>query len=253
MQEQRFFLERRQDRGNMPLVDDAPLSASRLLGLLVGIIVIALVYALPQTWVTNSTPVAMTYVIQFISSVLPLLLFVALFRYGAKESMTKLYKRLKWRDLGFGLVMTILSLIYSTVMGLLLKGQTAPNGAVVAMKGVGESRIVSYFITNEIISILNLMIEELLAVSFFLVLSALVMQHMHVSRNAGIWWGLIGSMIFFGMIHFVAYDWHILQMLLVIGVGRIFDTGMYIRTKNIWISYIFHFLWDSILFFTSVF
>lgn len=68
--------------------------------------------------------------------------------------MTKLYKRLKWRDLGFGLVMTILSLIYSTVMGLLLKGQTAPNGAVVAMKGVGESRIVSYFITNEIISIL---------------------------------------------------------------------------------------------------
>lgn len=79
MQEQRFFLERRQNRGNMPLVDDAPLSASRLLGLLVGIIVIALVYALPQTWVTNSTPVAMTYVIQFISSVLPLLLFVALF------------------------------------------------------------------------------------------------------------------------------------------------------------------------------
>lgn len=69
------------------------------------------------------------------------------------------------------------------------------------------------------------MIEELLAVSFFLVLSALVMQHMHASRNAGIWWGLIGSMIFFGMIHFVAYDWHILQMLLVIGVGRILILG----------------------------
>lgn len=253
MQEQRFFLERRQDRGNMPLVDDAPLSASRLLGLLIGIIVIALVYALPQTWVTNSTPVAMTYVIQFIQSVVPLLLFVALFRYGAKESITKLYKRLKWRDLGFGLVMTILSLIYSSVMGLLLKGTTTTNSSVTALQQVGKSHLVSYFITNEVISLLDLMIEELLAISFFLVLSALITQHMHASRNAGIWWGLIGSIVFFGMIHFVAYDWHILQMIVLIGMSRIFDTGMYIRTKNVWISYIFHFLWDSVLLFLSVF
>ncbi|WP_082620580.1 CPBP family glutamic-type intramembrane protease [Lentilactobacillus senioris] len=46
--------------------------------------------------------------------------------------------------------------------------------------------------------------------------------------------------------HFSTYDWHWAQMIILIGGSRIFYNGVYIRTKNLWVSYLCHFLWDTI-------
>ena len=58
--------------------------------------------------------------------------------------------------------------------------------------------------------------------------------------------GILVSLSIFGMVHFKAYTGRILQILLIPGLGSIFDLYSYMKTKNMVVSYILHVLMDFI-------
>ena len=63
-----------------------------------------------------------------------------------------------------------------------------------------------------------------------------------------IWIGVVGSLFVFGIVHFSAYGGNILQILLIQGLGSIFDLYVYLKTKNVVNSYILHVFIDYIPF-----
>ena len=243
----RFFLEPKQHT-EFPFLDDQKISSGRLWGMFFGAIIISLVMLLPQMVLPAKASTFAIVLAQVVQTIVPLILFWLLYKYVGQTSIGKLYKRITVRALGFGVLMFALSTVYSLIVGTLLKGQTAANINVTSAAQLPKNQLVSNYLINEVVDLFNLMIEELIAVTAFLAILALANRYWHLSRNASIWVGLGISIIVFGIIHFSAYDWHWAQMILLIGMSRLFDTGVYIRTKNIWISYIMHFLWDSILF-----
>ncbi|KRM73047.1 CPBP family intramembrane glutamic endopeptidase [Lacticaseibacillus brantae] len=245
-EQSRFFLEPKKHT-EFPFLDGKT-SAGRLWGMFFGAIIISLVMLLPQVLIPASASLTVEILGQIIQSVVPLILFWALYRYVGQISMRQLYKRITIRALGFGIVMFALSSVYAVIVGLLLKGQTTANASAAQAAHMSKSALIPSYLLNEGLDLFNLMIEELIAVTAFLAILALANHYWHLSRNASIWVGLGISIIVFGVIHFSAYDWHWAQMILLIGMSRLFDTGVYIRTKNIWISYIMHFVWDTILF-----
>ena len=59
------------------------------------------------------------------------------------------------------------------------------------------------------------------------------------------------TMMVFGSIHEGAYG-TLLQVLLIQGVGSIFDLYAYMKTKNVFVSYIAHLLFDFAPYFFEI-
>ncbi len=93
--------------------------------------------------------------------------------------------------------------------------------------------------------ILQIMGEEFYKV-FLLLLAMYVMYKLTKNRAISILIGLIVSMTIFGLSHYSAYDGRILQIILIQGFGSIFEYFAYLKTKNIWVSYLAHLIQDLI-------
>ena len=66
------------------------------------------------------------------------------------------------------------------------------------------------------------------------------------NSNIAVGLGLIGAMVIFGLCHYYAYDGRILQIILIQGFGSIFEYFAYLKTKNVWVSYLLHLVRDLI-------
>lgn len=90
------------------------------------------------------------------------------------------------------------------------------------------------------------MLEEIFSIIIFIALFKLLSYKF--SRETAIGIALVLSSIVFGLMHFQAYNWHLAQIILLIGRERLFLTGAYIRTKNIWTSFLMHYVFDMAIF-----
>lgn len=70
-------------------------------------------------------------------------------------------------------------------------------------------------------------------------------------RDISIYIGIVGSLFIFGMAHYAAYSGRIFQILLVQGLGSIFNLYAYMKTKNVFVSYIVHLMIDFTGFITA--
>lgn len=59
---------------------------------------------------------------------------------------------------------------------------------------------------------------------------------------------LLLSSIIFGLLHLPTYQWNWLQVIFVIGLGRVIETAAYVRTKSIWASFLVHYAFDTLAF-----
>ena len=93
---------------------------------------------------------------------------------------------------------------------------------------------------------------QLLGEEFFKILLLLTIMHVVYkttnNRGLSITLGVIGTLFIFGIIHSSAYSGRILQILLIQGLGSIFDLYGYMKTKNVVVSYIIHVIIDYIPF-----
>ncbi len=90
---------------------------------------------------------------------------------------------------------------------------------------------------------LQLFGEEMVKLNIFLGVLILAFQRTG-NRKMGIVIAIAVTLFVFGMAHFRAYNGAIVQILLIQGLGSIFDLFLYMRTKNILTSYAMHVLQD---------
>ena len=90
--------------------------------------------------------------------------------------------------------------------------------------------------------------EELITIIPFLALLTFLTARCGLSRRVAIIGAWIGSALLFGALHLPTYQWHLGQVLLIIGTARLVLTVPYLITKNIWSSTIAHITNDWLIF-----
>lgn len=242
-----FFLERgRKDQRTFPILDDSHVTPlSNLIWLTILAFAVEVINVLLGTLPVASLSRPVILVIAFIQTIGIVVIFALLYRYLGHQKFGSLFHKITLGDAGFGIVMFVLASIYSNLMTQIIPG-IADKVVTGAGTGSTNSQIKNIVVVN-FLNLFSLLSEELLAIIPFLAVAAIAYQHLQLSRNTSIWLGWLASIILFGAFHFYAYDWHLLQMFLIIGMSRVFYTGMYIRTKNILVSYVAHWLFDAVL------
>lgn len=96
-----------------------------------------------------------------------------------------------------------------------------------------------------IIMCIQLMGEEFFKILLLLLIMFVLYKYTN-NRSISLFVGLILSMAIFGLVHYNAYSGRIIQILFIQGFGAIFEYYAFLKTKNVWISYIIHVLRDSI-------
>lgn len=169
-----------------------------------------------------------------------------------KTKIKELFKPIKLKDLlkviKYTLITIIMAFIFSNIMIRFVPLSSNP----MAISG-GSNKDLLHFILLRVDNILQLFGEEFLAITPFLFILQISFNKFGLPRRKSIIIALLLSSIFFGLLHLPTYNWNLLQSMLLIGVVRVFLTLSYMETKNIFISFLVHFLYDTILFAVAYF
>ena len=103
---------------------------------------------------------------------------------------------------------------------------------------VGTSRI------TILSTIIQLVGEELF--KFIGIVLPMIFTYKYIGRKGAIIVGIIVSQLIFSLAHISAYGSNIADLILTIGIGSIVFPLIYVKTKNITISYLVHLIWDFI-------
>ncbi|WP_162148158.1 CPBP family intramembrane glutamic endopeptidase [Listeria floridensis] len=164
-----------------------------------------------------------------------------------KQNLTLLFKKIHLKDVWLIIWLTIVTIIVSNTLAVIAAKFTslASNPSVIPDSSAHPAA--EYFL-NFSTDIFQLLGEEFYAIIPFLLLLQWFTHTFGWSRKKAILVAWLLSSLLFGAMHLSTYNWNLLQSLMVIGVTRLFLTYAYLKTKNIWVSYIVHLLYDSILF-----
>ena len=156
--------------------------------------------------------------------------------YICKGKYNIFFKKISLKDIKLIILLLIGMYIYSIVMGAVIVRLTG------SIAGHSEMNTIPslIFVISMIIQIFG---EEFFKIFLLLILMYLVYRFTN-NYKSSIIIGLFGSMVIFGLCHYRAYNGMILQILLLQGFGSIFEYFAYIKTKNIWVSYLLHLLRD---------
>ena len=156
--------------------------------------------------------------------------------YICKGKYNIFFKKISLKDIKLIILLLIGMYIYSIVMGAVIVRLTG------SIAGHSEMNTIPslIFVISMIIQIFG---EEFFKIFLLLILMYLVYRFTN-NYKSSIIIGLIGSMVIFGLCHYRAYNGMILQILLLQGFGSIFEYFAYIKTKNLWVSYLLHLLRD---------
>lgn len=167
-------------------------------------------------------------------------------RAAAGKHWTALFPRPTARDVWIGLAFAPCTLLVSALvaLGVMRTQLTAANpvAAILLQLDGGERAL---FIAATAPQILG---EELITVIPFIALLTFLSVRCGLSRKAAILGAWIGSAVLFGALHLSTYQWHLGQVLLIIGGARLVLTIPYLITKSVWSSTIAHIANDWIIF-----
>ena len=162
--------------------------------------------------------------------------------YICKGNYSLFFKKPKKRDILTIILCVIAYYVYAIVITGILQsmGYSASANAVLAkFSSPSVFLIISPFI--------QLIGEEFLKIFMLLIVMYVVYKSTN-NRGLSISLGVIITLLIFGLIHYEAYNGRILQILLLQGLGSIFDLYAYMKTKNVVVSYIVHVIVDYIPF-----
>ena len=154
----------------------------------------------------------------------------------ARGNIFTIIKKPRLGDLPLIIVMLVLTIAYGLGVGMVLvkAGLGAQGNAV-----VNETHDAAFYGYMA----LQLFGEEMVKLNIFLGVLILAFQRTG-NRKMGIVIAIAVTLFVFGMAHYRAYNGAIVQILLIQGLGSIFDLFLYMRTKNILTSYAMHVLQD---------
>ncbi|GHP14161.1 hypothetical protein YK48G_15860 [Lentilactobacillus fungorum] len=245
---QRFWFERKNDQREFLLLD-TKLDQWRLWALLLFVSIATVVWVAFAKTVTFNSYLATTV----FDDVLPMTIMIGGVLYLSQGQLSQLFSKPRWSDFGFAAVMFILQLAYAlaAATGLqALGGSLGENGSATEI-AESNNKLVAYCqsISSDLFDLMN---EELLSIVIFLTIAALLIQYYHFSRRASLGIAMLLSMLIFGLLHFQAYDWNLVQMLAIIAVERFFLNATFIHSKTIWPSYVAHMIFDGLAFLAAI-
>ncbi|WP_169741059.1 CPBP family intramembrane glutamic endopeptidase [Carnobacterium gallinarum] len=153
-------------------------------------------------------------------------------------------KQIKWGFLAY-----FASFILAAASAFLLTALKVPtSGNPITDEFTGDFLTI---ILRLLTTLPQLLGEELLTILPFLMLLRLLTSYSISEKKAGIL-ALIVTSIGFGLLHLPTYNWNLLQCLLIISLARIPFTLVYMKTKNIYISWLSHVLYDWTVFIVAI-
>lgn len=180
----------------------------------------------------------------------PRILFLALplatFIYFAKDNWKLLFRKPTRKDYRVMAGFFILNLAVTGIVAVVVKALFGANAnpAADGLAQAGGIEIAAFYLGTGV----QLLGEEVFTMLPLLAVMYYLYSKKKLSRKTAITGAWLLTAVWFSLAHLPAYDWNILQVLLVIGTARIVLTLAYIRTKNLWVSYGAHLLNDWVIF-----
>jgi len=235
-------LTRLEDPGSeFPFYNGAPspISAGQWLFVLAMVAVAYLLLALPIDWPGGS-----------FGPFIPALLFPALplaaLAWVAPGHWRSIFGRVGGRELKLMLGFALLNIVVSMSVGIALSAfaEVTSNSATAQLGALDAAGQAAFFAKT----VPQLFGEELITILPFLALLQWLVGGLGVGRRRAIIVAWLASSLVFGLLHLPAYDWNVVQCVLVIGTARMVLTLPWIMTKNIWVSTGAHIVNDWSLF-----
>ncbi|KJY57025.1 CPBP family intramembrane glutamic endopeptidase [Lactobacillus melliventris] len=144
------------------------------------------------------------------------------------------------------LVFFILAYFVSVVSGAIsqkLFGAVSGNAA--AGLTMSTPHVWLIFIYQRFSSAIQILGEEFLAIMPLLAVTQLA-DSMHMPLP--LFWGNIASALIFALLHLSTYDYNLGYVILGLAFTRLVLNWAFIKTHNIWVSFLVHFLFDTLAF-----
>lgn len=218
------------ENGDFPFYNDIPkLSIAEWL-LLVAAVVLMLLFINVIPLPESIFPVAICLV----------MLVPAL--YVCKGNYGLFFKKPKLRDILLVIICLFGYYFYVLLVALLLSALGIPTSSNAVLT---EFQTPSLYL---VVTVLMQLVGEEFFKIFMLLIAMYAVYRLTANRTLAIWIGVIVSLFIFGIAHFSAYGGKVLQILLIQGLGSIFDLYLYMKTKNVVVSYLLHVFIDFIPF-----
>jgi membrane protease YdiL (CAAX protease family) len=235
------FLRLEDSATDFPFYNGMPatISAGHWLFVMAMVVVGFLVLALPIHWPGGSFG-------QFIPAVLMPLIPLAALAYVTSGHWKAIFGKVGGREVKLMFGFALLNIVVSMSVGAIVFALTSvtPNASTSQLGGLDTAGRALFFAKT----IPQLFGEEVITLLPFLALLQLFSKGLGFSRKGAIIGAWLISSVVFGLMHLPAYDWNLVQCIVVIGSARIVLTLPWIMTKNIWVSTGAHIVNDWLLF-----
>ena len=222
LKEKLEFLE---DGIDFPFYNDIPKLSSKEWGILaIAVIVFFLFTYMP--WILPQY----RFFVYFLIMIIPLI-------YVCKGDYSIFFKKLKLRDAKTIILCYILYIIYAAVVGAIMTHFGNPPAT--------DASLASKSLLMAVVSLIFQLVGEEFFKIFLLLIFMYLIYKFTGNRNMAIWIGVLATLLIFGIAHMSAYG-NLMQVLLIQGLGSIFDLYAYMKTKNVLVSYILHLIIDLV-------
>lgn len=173
---------------------------------------------------------------QFLKAILFFAIPTASVCYALKGNMSLIFRMPERKDILYILASLIIFFILLSIVNIILRAFAVPMPRHAPLDSSPVIMIISLFI--------QLVGEELY--KFILLVLPMIFLYRRIGRRASIIAGIIFSQFVFSISHAHAYAFNIPYILLVIGIPSTVFPLLYLKTKNITVTYISHLIWDFI-------
>ena len=160
------------------------------------------------------------------------------FVYASKGDFSLILRKPVKDDIDLIIVVIILEFLYTYVINTVFKLIFGPN-SIAAHAGISTS----INLINNLVPFLSLFGEELVKFFVFIILFTVLMKYSK-NRKVSIVVATVLMLVYFGLSHIPAYSGKVLQVLLIQGFGSVFTVFAYLKTKNLFVSYMCHIIID---------
>ena len=180
--------------------------------------------------------------IPYLSAFLFILPMLITLLYFLNWDYNVLFKKPSLKDIGLAILMVFAYTIYATAVSYMLESM----GIMAFASNANEVINIGY---EFVFLLFSMMGEELVKIILFLIFLTLLFKFSN-NRKLSIIFSMLFTLILFGLFH--AMSSSVIVAVVIQGLGSAFHLLLYVKTKNIVVSYISHFLTDFSITFLQV-
>lgn len=144
-----------------------------------------------------------------------------------------LFRKPSLKDIGLAILMVFVYIFYSTLMGYIFQ--------FMGLDGFSESYPTINLFNDFVTLLFSMMGEELIKIILLLIFLTLLFKFSK-NRKLSIIFSMFFTLVIFGLLH--VFSSSVIVAVVIQGFGSVFHLLLYIKTKNVFVSYISHFLTD---------